>query len=195
MIADDFMFGFLLVDTGLVVFLLIYYVSRWFSLKFSPQHSDIFFPSRTFLQVLILSDLECDYLNAQQCCSKLNFWTIPKVTAHVITAALLLFSGHWILFLVNMPFLGYLLYEWWTVPKGNMGIYDPCEIHVSWYIVVCTDVCSVFSIYAFYSIAYLQNRGQIKTHMTLCIVFIGFYLLIFFVYLYKWVVKHSCEQP
>lgn len=81
-------------------------------------------------QVLILSDLECDYINAQQCCARLNFWTIPKITAHVIVVFFLLITGHWVLFLVNTPFLGYLIYEYWTVPRGNMGVFDPAEIHV-----------------------------------------------------------------
>jgi protein cornichon len=82
-------------------------------------------------QVLILSDLECDYINAQQCCSKLNFWSIPKVSAHVLVTLLLLITGHWILFLVNVPFVGYLLWEYRTIPRGNIGIFDPAEIHVS----------------------------------------------------------------
>jgi protein cornichon len=81
--------------------------------------------------VLTLSDLECDYLNAQQCCSKLNIWSIPKITAHAVIVILLLFTGHWILFLVNIPFLGFLIYDLWRVPRGNLGIYDPAEIYVS----------------------------------------------------------------
>lgn len=82
-------------------------------------------------QVLILSDLECDYINAQQCCSKLNFWSIPKISAHFLVTLLLLVTGHYWLFLVNVPFIGYLMYEYQTVPRGNMGIFDPAEIHVS----------------------------------------------------------------
>jgi hypothetical protein len=35
------------------------------------------------------------------------------------------------LFLVNVPFVGYLLYEYYAIPRGNIGIFDPAEIHVS----------------------------------------------------------------
>jgi hypothetical protein len=24
-----------------------------------------------------------------------------------------------------------LIYEYWTIPRGNMGVFDPAEIHVS----------------------------------------------------------------
>lgn len=45
--SDGLLFAFALIDTGATIFLLVYFV-------------------------ITLSDLECDYLNAQQCCSKLN---------------------------------------------------------------------------------------------------------------------------
>lgn len=143
MISDTILFGFSLIDTGAVLFLLIYFV-------------------------LTLSDLECDYINAQQCCSKLNIWSIPKISAHSIILLLLLFSGHWILFLVNLPFVGYLIYEFLTIPKGNMGIYDPAEIY---------------------------NRGQIKKHMSLCLIYLGFYLIIFFIYLYNFIRALLKDDP
>ena len=46
--GDIFLFSFCLLDTGGLIFILIYFI-------------------------ITLSDLECDYLNAQECCSKLNF--------------------------------------------------------------------------------------------------------------------------
>ena len=46
--SDIFLFIMCLLDTGGLVFILIYFI-------------------------IILSDLECDYLNAQECCAKLNF--------------------------------------------------------------------------------------------------------------------------
>ena len=46
--SDIFLFTFVLLDTGGLIFLLIYFI-------------------------ITLSDLECDYLNAQECCAKLNF--------------------------------------------------------------------------------------------------------------------------
>ena len=46
--GDILLFSVCLLDTGFLLFILIYFV-------------------------ITLSDLECDYLNAQECCAKLNF--------------------------------------------------------------------------------------------------------------------------
>lgn len=48
MFSDVLLFSFSLVVTGVLIFILIYFL-------------------------ITLSDLECDYLNAQECCGKLNF--------------------------------------------------------------------------------------------------------------------------
>lgn len=44
------------------------------------------------------------------------------------------------------------------VPSGNMGVFDPTEIH---------------------------NRGQLKSHMKEAMIKLGFHLLCFFMYLYR----------
>lgn len=108
-------------------------------------------------QVIILSDLECDYINAQTCCSKLNFWVIPKLSSHAFLAFVLLIHQYWGLFLLNVPGVAWLVYEKVKIPSGNLGVYDPAEIH---------------------------NRGMIRKHLRDCMIYLGFYLLIFFVYLY-----------
>ncbi|KAL3231577.1 hypothetical protein MRX96_023289 [Rhipicephalus microplus] len=74
MVNDVALFVFSLFDTGALLFLTVYVV-------------------------ITLSDLECDYLNAQQCCSKLNGWVLPEV------------------------------YKYLSVPDCNFGVYDPTEIH------------------------------------------------------------------
>lgn len=48
------------------------------------------------------------------------------------------------------------------VPSGNMGVFDPTEIH---------------------------NRGQLKSHMKEAMIKLGFHLLCFFMYLYRLVSK------
>lgn len=45
------------------------------------------------------------------------------------------------------------------VPMGNMGVFDPTEIH---------------------------NRGQLKSHMKEAMIKLGYHLLCFFIYLYRW---------
>lgn len=101
--------------------------------------------------------MECDYLNAQECCARLNQWITPKLIAHVFLCPLLLLHGHWMLMLANLPVALWLAYEIIRVPSGNLGIYDPTEIH---------------------------NRGQLQKHMKDCMIYLGYYLIFFFVYLY-----------
>lgn len=49
------------------------------------------------------------------------------------------------------------IYRFAVVPKGNLGVYDPTEIH---------------------------NRGQLKKHMRETVIGLAYYLIMFFVYLY-----------
>lgn len=131
-LAETLLFSLCLVDNGAILFLLVYYV-------------------------ITLSDLECDYLNAQECCDKLNYWMLPKYIAHSAIAFILLLHGQVILFLLNLPLFIWLTYEYFTIPTGNLGAYDPAEIH---------------------------NRGQLKRHFRDVLIYIGYYLIFFFIYLY-----------
>ncbi|KAL1395501.1 hypothetical protein pipiens_011199 [Culex pipiens pipiens] len=143
MLPETLVFAIAMLITGSILFLLIYFV-------------------------IILSDLECDYLNAQQCCSKLNFWVVPKLSAHCFLAFVLLLNGSWILFIANAPMVGWLLYDLVKVPTGNLGIYDPAEIH---------------------------NRGMVKKHLRDTMIGLGFYMIIFFVYLYCMIIAMLKGDP
>lgn len=132
LIPESLIFCVVLLVAGALLFLLIYYE-------------------------IVFSDLECDYLNAQECCSRLNQWVLPKVCAHIFLNFFLLLNGSWILLICNLPMSAWLLYDILKVPKGNIGVYDPTEIH---------------------------NRGQLSKYMRNCLICIGFYLISFFVYLY-----------
>jgi len=48
MLSDTLIFSLCLLLTGILIFILVYFL-------------------------ITLSDLECDYLNASECCGKLNF--------------------------------------------------------------------------------------------------------------------------
>uniref|UniRef100_T1IWN9 Striatin N-terminal domain-containing protein n=1 Tax=Strigamia maritima TaxID=126957 RepID=T1IWN9_STRMM len=153
MASDALLFAFSLFDAGTLLFLSVYYV-------------------------ITLSDLECDYLNAQQCCSKLNYvnmnvWILPEMIAHGILTAFFLIGGYWIFFYVIFRclfgrFIGLYVGKegngviFWSVPAGNFGVYDPTEIH---------------------------NRGMLKSHMKETMVKLGFYLIFFFIYLYSMIVS------
>ncbi|KAK1328058.1 hypothetical protein QTO34_012480 [Cnephaeus nilssonii] len=51
--------------------------------------------------IITLSDLECDYINARSCCSKLNKWIIPELIGHTVVTLLMLVSLHWFIFLLT----------------------------------------------------------------------------------------------
>lgn len=142
-ISEPLLFAFALIDTGAVLFLLVYFV-------------------------ITLSDLECDYLNAQECCSRLNMWVLPKMIVHTFLVFLLLTHWQLNLTLVNIPMTLWLIYEYYNVPSGNMGVYDPTEIH---------------------------NRGQLKRHTRDCMVYLGYYLIFFFIYLYCMIIALLKGNP
>lgn len=142
-LAESLLFALALIDTGGILFLLVYYI-------------------------LTLSDLECDYLNAQECCDKLNYWLLPKYIAHSLVTFLLLVHGEFLLFVVSLPLFVWLSIEYFTVPQGNLGKYDPAEIH---------------------------NGGQLKKHLRDVMILIGYYLLSFFVYLYCFILALLKGNP
>ncbi|XP_075897054.1 protein cornichon homolog 4 isoform X1 [Nelusetta ayraudi] len=108
--------------------------------------------------IITLSDLECDYINARACCSKLNKWVIPEMVGQCLSTMLMLVSMHWFIFLLNLPVAAWNIYRYLKVPMGNMGVFDPTEIH---------------------------NRGQLKSHMKEAMIKLGYHLLCFFIYLYS----------
>ncbi|KAF7990397.1 hypothetical protein HCN44_000202 [Aphidius gifuensis] len=143
LISEPLFFTLALLDTGIILFVLVYFV-------------------------IILSDLECDYLNARQCCSRLNKWVIPKTVAHSVLNLCLLLYGHWILFLMNLPLTIWLWYEYLTVPKGNTGVFDPTEIH---------------------------NCRLLRRHTRDTMIYLGYYLVFFFIYLYCMIISLLKGDP
>lgn len=142
-LGETLLFTLSLVDIGAILFLLVYYI-------------------------ITLSDLECDYLNAQECCEKLNYWVVPKYIGHCFVTVLLLLHGQLLLCLCNLPMLVWLTYEQFTIPRGNLGTYDPAEIH---------------------------NRGQLRKHLRHVLINIGFYLICFFIYLYLFILALLKGDP
>ncbi|KAK7103930.1 protein cornichon homolog 4-like [Littorina saxatilis] len=129
---DGMLFIFCLFDEACLLFLAVYFV-------------------------ITLSDLECDYLNARTCCEKLNFWVLPEVIAQDILVVLLLITGHWFIFLLYAPLGCWLTYKLVMKPSGDIGMFDPTEIH---------------------------NRQQLKNYMRESLIRLGIHLIFFFIYLY-----------
>ncbi|KAH9509190.1 Protein cornichon 4 [Bulinus truncatus] len=129
---DGLLFIFSLLDEGTLLLLAVYFV-------------------------ITLSDLECDYLNARVCCDKLNYWIILELISHNFLSLLLLLCGHWFLFLLYSPLGAWLIYKYVKKPSGNIGVFDPTEIH---------------------------NQKHLKTYMRESLIRLGFHLIFFFVFLY-----------
>ncbi|EDO40261.1 predicted protein [Nematostella vectensis] len=112
----------------------------------------------TVFFIINLSDLECDYINARTCCRRLNWFVLPELIAHGMLTVLLLFHYQWIFFVLNAPLMGWHIYRYINKPVGNLGLYDPAEIH---------------------------NRSQLKGFLKESMVKMGFHLVFFFLYLYS----------
>lgn len=56
-----------------------------------------------FYQVLILSDLESDYINPFEASSRINYFILPEFIGQGVLCALCLLTGHWLMFLLNVP--------------------------------------------------------------------------------------------
>ncbi|ESO94170.1 hypothetical protein LOTGIDRAFT_203935 [Lottia gigantea] len=130
--TDAMLFIFALLDEGALLFLSVYFV-------------------------ITLSDLESDYLNATTCCDKLNLWMLPEIIGQFLPSILFLITGHWILFLLYTPLGAWLTFKMATKPSGNIGMFDPTEIH---------------------------NRQQLKLYMRESLIRLGTHLFFFFVFLY-----------
>eukprot|EP00088_Acartia_fossae_P061443 TRINITY_DN7387_c0_g1_i10.p1 TRINITY_DN7387_c0_g1~~TRINITY_DN7387_c0_g1_i10.p1 ORF type:complete len:178 (-),score=16.65 TRINITY_DN7387_c0_g1_i10:585-1118(-) len=130
--GDILLFSLSLVVTGALIFLLVFFI-------------------------ITLSDLECDYLNAQECCGRLNFWNIPKLWSQLTLFIMLVLSGHIGLVAFNIPICAWLVRQFHFIKRGNIGEYDPAEIH---------------------------NAGQLRRHMIYVSLHLGWQMVSFFVYLY-----------
>ena len=49
------------------------------------------------------SDLESDYINPIDLCTKLNQFTLPEMSAHADLTRLFLLNGQWIALAFNLP--------------------------------------------------------------------------------------------
>lgn len=108
--------------------------------------------------VIMLSDLECDYLNSKACCERLNRFVRPEIAAHCVISIVLLLSWHYILFLfIAAPFSAFLIYRLVKLPKDAIGMYDPAEI---------------------------RNRGNLFRATRETFIKLGYNLCMFFIYLY-----------
>jgi len=131
--SDIFLFSLCLIFTGILIFILIYFI-------------------------ITLSDLECDYLNAEECCGKLNFWNTPKLWMQFSIEMMLVLCGQWILSVINLPICVFLGRRFYNIPRGNIAEYDAAEIH---------------------------NCGMLRKHLIGVTAHLGWQMVGFFLFLYS----------
>ena len=59
----------------------------------------------------LFSDLETDAINPIDMCKQLNIFVYPEILGHGILTILFLFTGSWVLFLLNIPLVCWNIYR------------------------------------------------------------------------------------
>ncbi|TFK74031.1 ER-derived vesicles protein ERV14 [Pluteus cervinus] len=74
--------------------------------------------------IIMFSDLESDYVNPIDLCSRLNPLVVPEHGAHAVMTTLFVLSGQWVAILLNAPLVAFNVNK--ILKKGH--VYDPTEI-------------------------------------------------------------------
>ncbi|KAJ1812990.1 hypothetical protein LPJ75_003382 [Coemansia sp. RSA 2598] len=74
--------------------------------------------------VIMLTDLECDYINPIDLANNLNMYVMPEMVAHLFLFVMFLLLGEWMSMLLNLPLVG------WNVVKvvNARQFYDATEV-------------------------------------------------------------------
>ncbi|XP_009607364.1 protein cornichon homolog 4-like [Nicotiana tomentosiformis] len=67
-------------------------------------------------QLMCLADLEYDYVNPYDSASRINRAVVPEFVLHGVLCFLHLVTGHWLMFLICLPYLYY-----------NIKVYADCS--------------------------------------------------------------------
>ncbi|SAM07523.1 hypothetical protein [Absidia glauca] len=109
----------------------------------------------------MFSDLECDYINPIDLCNKLNQFVLPEMGAHAFLFFMFLINGSWIAMLLNLPLVVY------NIQKIGLGDRVTSNRHMY-------DATEIFR--------------TLSAHKKECFFKLGFYLVMFFYFLYRMIV-------
>lgn len=101
---------------------------------------------------ILYADLEADYINPIELCSKVNKLIVPEAALHAVLSLLMLLNGYWFVFLLNLPVFAYNVNKFYK----KVQLLDATEI--------------------------FRTLGKHKRESFLKL---GFYLVMFFFYLYR----------
>jgi len=74
--------------------------------------------------VIMLTDLECDYINPIDCCNNLNVFIMPEIFAQAFLVGYFVLSGCWLAMFINLPLLIFHINK----IAGNHHMLDATEI-------------------------------------------------------------------
>ncbi|CCE61944.1 hypothetical protein TPHA_0B02720 [Tetrapisispora phaffii CBS 4417] len=109
---------------------------------------------------ILYADLESDYINPIELCSRVNKLIAPEAALHAFLSVLFLLTGHWFVFAINLPLLAF---------NGNK-LYKKLQL---------LDATEIFR---------TLNKHKRESFLKL-----GFYLLLFFYYLYRMIATLIAE--
>jgi len=72
----------------------------------------------------LFSDLEADSINPIDLCRQVNTFMLPEIGVHAVATLLLLFTGSFIPFLINLPLVIWNIYRW----KDKKYLLDATQI-------------------------------------------------------------------
>ncbi|RDY01621.1 Protein cornichon-like 1, partial [Mucuna pruriens] len=85
-------------------------LSTVFDFSFLPISTFFLRPSSLlYSNVLILTDLESDFVNPYDASSRINYFILPEFIGQGLFCTLCLFTGHWIMFFITVPLTCYHL--------------------------------------------------------------------------------------
>lgn len=67
----------------------------------------------TFYQIVILTDLEADYINIYDTASRINRIIVPEFAVQGVLCAFFLVTWHWLMFLITVPLTCYNVMLFW----------------------------------------------------------------------------------
>ncbi|ORX87178.1 cornichon [Basidiobolus meristosporus CBS 931.73] len=73
---------------------------------------------------IMLSDLECDYINPIDLCNRLNQFILPEYIGQYVMAIVFLFSGNWTALIINLPVVAFNTMQL----TNSRHMYDATEI-------------------------------------------------------------------
>ncbi|KAK9721208.1 hypothetical protein K7432_003601 [Basidiobolus ranarum] len=98
-------------------------MSDVFIFLFAVIFSALFLFGMVFYAIM-LSDLECDYINPIDLCNRLNQFILPEYIGQYLISGIFLLSGNWMALIINLPVVAF---NTMRITNGQ-HMYDATEI-------------------------------------------------------------------